>query len=273
MSPYSSHSFVSSRLGLKLTGLAVAIGLHAGALAFLVSSTEPKQIGDLAPEEVIAVSLFDMNELADNETAPTIAETVVEETVVEESEPEPEPEPELEPEPEPEPEPVVEESVIPAPAPTPTPPKPQPKPVPKPTPEPKPTPQAQPKKEAKVAEVAQAAAAPKVSETNATAGGQTAKAVDPNKPRVVSQVNYQGAPPRPVYPRASQRRNEQGTAIVRVVITTQGTVGELWIKKTSGYERLDQAALDAVRKVKFKPYTENGVAYRAMADIPFDFVL
>ena len=58
-----------------------------------------------------------------------------------------------------------------------------------------------------------------------------------------------------------------------MIITTQGTVGELWIKTSSGHERLDKAALDAVRKVKFKPYTENGIAYRAIADIPFDFVL
>jgi len=28
-----------------------------------------------------------------------------------------------------------------------------------------------------------------------------------------------------------------------------------------------------VRVARFKPYTENGVAYPAMADIPFDFVL
>ena len=76
-----------------------------------------------------------------------------------------------------------------------------------------------------------------------------------------------------MYPRASQRRNEQGRVVVRVVISTEGSVMDVWVKNSSGHQRLDEAALSAVRKVKFKPYTENGIAYKAMADIPFDFVL
>ena len=153
-------------------------------------------------------------------------------------------------------------------------PKPQPKPKPKPVPQPEPKPVPQPKPEPKkIAEVAKPATAPQPADPQKAAGGQQAKAIDPNQPRVIGQVNYLGAAPRPVYPRASQRRNEQGTVVVRVLISTQGTVVDVWVKNTSGHTRLDEAALNAVRKVKFKPYTENGVAYRAMADIPFDFVL
>ena len=162
------------------------------------------------------------------------------------------------------PEPVVEK---PKPKPDPKPdPKPQPKPQPRPNPQPKPEPK-------KVAEVAKPATAPKLAEVNKPTGGQKAKAADPNQPRIVSQVNYLGSPPNPVYPRASQRRNEQGRVVVRVVISTEGSVMDVWVKNSSGHQRLDEAALSAVRKVKFKPYTENGIAFRAMADIPFDFVL
>jgi protein TonB len=85
-------------------------------------------------------------------------------------------------------------------------------------------------------------------------------------------VDYLGRRPVPVYPRASERRREQGRVVVRVVISTQGTVLEAKVQSSSGYERLDESALKAVRTARFKPYTENGVAYRAMADIPFDFV-
>ena len=77
----------------------------------------------------------------------------------------------------------------------------------------------------------------------------------------------------PVYPRASERRGEEGRVVVRVLISPQGTVLKATIQKSSGYHRLDDAALDAARSARFRPYTENGIAYRAMADIPFDFVL
>ena len=32
-------------------------------------------------------------------------------------------------------------------------------------------------------------------------------------------------------------------------------------------------AVEAMRHARFRPYTENGIAYKALVDIPFDFVL
>ena len=61
--------------------------------------------------------------------------------------------------------------------------------------------------------------------------------------------------------------------IVRVLISPEGRVMDASVQRSSGHQRLDDAALKAVRAARFKPYTENGHAYRAMADIPFDFVL
>jgi protein TonB len=58
-----------------------------------------------------------------------------------------------------------------------------------------------------------------------------------------------------------------------VLISPQGSVLDASVRKSSGYERLDESALKAARSARFKPYTENGIAYKAMADIPFDFVL
>lgn len=111
------------------------------------------------------------------------------------------------------------------------------------------------------------------SSTAGAKAGQQGAATASTQPKIIEQVSYVGAPPRPVYPRASQRRKEQGKVVVRVVISPQGTVAQLWVKNSSGHPRLDQAALAAVRQVRFKPYTENGIAQKAMADIPFDFVL
>jgi len=97
--------------------------------------------------------------------------------------------------------------------------------------------------------------------------------VDPDRPRVVGSVDYLGKRPMPEYPRMSQRRGEQGRVVVRVLISPEGRVMNATVQQSSGHKRLDDAALKAVRSARFKPYTENGHAYRALADIPFDFVL
>jgi protein TonB len=89
----------------------------------------------------------------------------------------------------------------------------------------------------------------------------------------VSRVAYQGNPPHPRYPAAAQRRGQTGKVVIRVVISADGGVVKAVIEKSSGHALLDDAALEAVRKARFKPYTENGVAYSARADIPIDFVL
>ena len=97
--------------------------------------------------------------------------------------------------------------------------------------------------------------------------------VPDNKPRHVSTVDYLGNRPNPEYPRASLRRGEKGRVVVRVLISPQGAVVNASVRSSSGYDRLDQSALRAARTARFKPYTENGVAYPALADIPFDFVI
>src|SRR5690606_5009584 len=184
-----------------------------------------------------------------------------------EVEPEPEPEPEIEPEPEP------EAIVLPKPKPKPEP-KPEPKPKPKPVPKPKPKPKPAPKP---VPEVEQKADAPPF-----VASGQGDKAevpkgpsgpVDPDRPRVVGRVDYMGKRPTPQYPRASERMREQGRVVLRVLISPQGEVSDVKVQSSSGHKRLDNSAIKAVKQARFKPYTENGIAYPAMADIPFDFVL
>jgi len=100
-----------------------------------------------------------------------------------------------------------------------------------------------------------------------------AKPPDPGRPRVIGRVDYLGKRPTPEYPRASARRGEQGRVVLRVTISPQGMVTDVAVQSSSGYPRLDESAIRAVRVARFKPYTENGVAYPAMADIPFDFVL
>lgn len=77
----------------------------------------------------------------------------------------------------------------------------------------------------------------------------------------------------PDYPRLAKRMNEQGKVVLRVELAENGRVANAEVKTSSGYQRLDDAALNAVRAWRCKPSLRNGVAVRAMALQPFSFVL
>lgn len=75
------------------------------------------------------------------------------------------------------------------------------------------------------------------------------------------------------YPRASRRQRESGRAQVRVLIDEAGQPRTVEIASSTGFPLLDQAAVAAVRKARFKPYQENGQAQAAYAVIPLTFDL
>jgi periplasmic protein TonB len=60
------------------------------------------------------------------------------------------------------------------------------------------------------------------------------------------------------YPRMSQTLGEQGTVMVRILIGDNGLPKKAELQKTSGFERLDQAALDFVMQSRYKPGTLGG---------------
>lgn len=76
---------------------------------------------------------------------------------------------------------------------------------------------------------------------------------------------------KPDYPALSHRRGETGTAEVRFVIGLTGAIESVELAKSSGYPRLDDAALAAMRASTCHPYLENGAAVRAAYTQPFAF--
>jgi len=80
-------------------------------------------------------------------------------------------------------------------------------------------------------------------------------------------------PPAPVYSRISYRMRESGKAIVRVFIDEAGLPREVQVATSSGFARLDDSAVAAVRAARFKPCLENGVAVAGWAFIPIEFAL
>jgi protein TonB len=79
--------------------------------------------------------------------------------------------------------------------------------------------------------------------------------------------------PPPDYPSTSRRIGEQGRTVIRVELDTEGRIADARIDAGSGAERLDKAALAAVKRWRCQPARRDGVAVRAIALQPFDFVL
>ena len=83
---------------------------------------------------------------------------------------------------------------------------------------------------------------------------------------------YLNNPP-PAYPAESRRLKEEGVVMLRVDISSQGKVEQLALNKSSGYERLDQAALKAVRKWIFQPSVIAGIRISETVIVPISFRL
>ena len=66
--------------------------------------------------------------------------------------------------------------------------------------------------------------------------------------------------PAPTYPRASIEMGHQGDVLVRIHVAPDGSVVDVELVSSSGYERLDEAALATVRRWRFRPATEGGLA-------------
>ena len=101
-----------------------------------------------------------------------------------------------------------------------------------------------------------------------------APAPPPPAPKVIpaSAVQYLEAPTLE-YPRLSRRARESGRVMVRVYIDEAGLPRTVQVSTSSGHARLDEAAVAAVMKARFKPYTENGRPTPGWAYIPLDFDL
>jgi len=102
--------------------------------------------------------------------------------------------------------------------------------------------------------------------TTAISSGDAPSVVPP----MVESVEYVRAAP-PVYPKESQRRREHGTVVLRVLVDTEGRPAQIQVERSSGFERLDSAARDAVAKFRFRPYEVNGIAQPAQVLIPIGF--
>jgi len=75
----------------------------------------------------------------------------------------------------------------------------------------------------------------------------------------------------PDYPSISQRLGEVGSVVVELLVGTDGRVSDSRIQQSSGYERLDQAALKGLSRCRFTPGTVDGEPESAWAQMKYTF--
>lgn len=134
---------------------------------------------------------------------------------------------------------------------------------------------------------------PSVEQTSMPAAATSSPAAEPetkatdNKP-VLSKVEgaadmqaYQSASfnaaylnnPAPAYPSVSRRLGEQGLVMLHVQVTEDGAAGSVALQTSSGSTRLDQAALEAVKKWRFIPAKRGEQPVSASVTVPVRFSL
>lgn len=80
--------------------------------------------------------------------------------------------------------------------------------------------------------------------------------------------------PKPPYPAVSIENEEEGTVTLRVVVEPNGRPSKVELVQTSGYRRLDQAALKVVKeKYQFIPATRLGQAIQSSYTFNIQFSL
>jgi len=79
--------------------------------------------------------------------------------------------------------------------------------------------------------------------------------------------------PPPVYPPMSRRRGEQGKVLLRVFVSADGAAARIELRTSSGHERLDQAAQDAVLRWRFVPARQGDRPVPAWVLVPITFSL
>lgn len=183
----------------------------------------------------------------------------------------------VEPAPAPPPEPVVE---------PPRPPEPEPPPVvrpPEPTPPPKPvvrkaTPKPVVKKPAPVIEspTALSAAEEPVPPPPPAPAPPAATPAMTAAPAAVTAARFDAAylnNPRPAYPMLSRRLREEGQVMLRVLVSPEGQPARVELRTSSGSERLDRAAQEAVARWRFVPARRGDTPIEAWVLVPIVFKL
>jgi len=78
---------------------------------------------------------------------------------------------------------------------------------------------------------------------------------------------------RPDYPKGSRQRGEQGAVVLEIQVDAEGAVSGAKVVVSSGFAELDEAAVRAAQKAKFRPAEAGGKSVASVAKLKLDFKL
>jgi protein TonB len=109
------------------------------------------------------------------------------------------------------------------------------------------------------------------------AGGHApGPAAAPPAPAAVISARFDAAylnNPRPAYPAASRRLGEEGRVVLRVAVSSDGRPVAVDVERSSNFERLDEAARQAVVRWRFLPARRGNEAVDSAVLVPLVFRL
>jgi len=76
-----------------------------------------------------------------------------------------------------------------------------------------------------------------------------------------------------MYPKRAREMGWEGTVMLRMEVTADGTVGDVKIRKSSGHDVLDQAAIATAKGWRFAPQRDGRFSIAAVVDVPVRFDL
>jgi protein TonB len=96
------------------------------------------------------------------------------------------------------------------------------------------------------------------------------------QPALTSPPNFNPAylnNPRPAYPRLARRNGEEGTVLLRVLVTREGRAARVELDKSSAFPLLDGAAIEAVKEWRFVPARKGAEPVEDWVRVPIVFRL
>lgn len=77
----------------------------------------------------------------------------------------------------------------------------------------------------------------------------------------------------PLYPPISRRLGEEGSVTLRILVDERGGAADVQVAQSSGYARLDDAAVQAVRRWNFRAATQDARVTSAWTRVKITFAL
>lgn len=95
----------------------------------------------------------------------------------------------------------------------------------------------------------------------------------PPAPVAISRLSPLPGNPPLKYPAAARMKRHEGVVRLRILVAADGSVADIAIAQSSGFDSLDNAAVEVIRRWRFRAPTRDGVPQEGIGIFPASFKL